>query len=172
MAQSVTQIIQDAQVDLLKVPPHSMEAEQSVVGGLMLDNTAWDRIADLISDGDFYRADHRAIYRHISKLIEHNKPADVVTVAESLDSTKELANVGGLAYLSALASNTPSAANIRRYAEIVRERAILRRLAEVGTEIADSAFNTMGKEAHTILDEAESKAVSYTHLTLPTICSV
>jgi len=157
MAQSVTQIIQDAQVDLLKVPPHSMEAEQSVVGGLMLDNTAWDRIADLISDGDFYRADHRAIYRHISKLIEHNKPADVVTVAESLDSTKELANVGGLAYLSALASNTPSAANIRRYAEIVRERAILRRLAEVGTEIADSAFNTMGKEAHTILDEAESK---------------
>ncbi len=157
MAQSVSQIIQDAQVDMLKVPPHSLEAEQSVVGGLMLENAAWDRIADLISDGDFYRADHRLIYRHISKLIEHNKPADVVTVAESLDSTKELAGVGGLAYLNALASNTPSAANIRRYAEIVRERAILRRLAEVGTEITDSAYNTMGKEAHTVLDEAESK---------------
>jgi len=157
MAQSVSQIIQDAQVDMLKVPPHSLEAEQSVVGGLMLENAAWDRIADLISDGDFYRADHRLIYRHISRLIEHNKPADVVTVAESLDSTKELAGVGGLAYLNALASNTPSAANIRRYAEIVRERAILRRLAEVGTEITDSAYNTMGKEAHTVLDEAESR---------------
>jgi replicative DNA helicase len=157
MVQSVSQIIQDAQVDTLKVPPHSMEAEQSVVGGLMLENTAWDRIADLISDSDFYRADHRLIYRHISRLIEHNKPADVVTVAESLDSTKELASVGGIAYLNALASNTPSAANIRRYAEIVRERSILRRLAEVGTEIADSAYNTLGKEAHTVLDEAESK---------------
>src|SRR4051812_6794607 len=157
MAQSVSQIIQDAQVDMLKVPPHSMEAEQSVVGGLMLENAAWDRIADLIADSDFYRADHRLIYRHISRLIEHNRPADVVTVAESLDSTKELVTVGGIAYLNALASNTPSAANIRRYAEIVRERAILRRLAEIGTEITDSAYNTMGKEAHTVLDEAESK---------------
>jgi len=90
-------------------------------------------------------------------LIEHNKPADVVTVAEMLESTRELATVGGLPYLSALAGNTPSAANIRRYAEIVRERAILRRLAEVGTEIADTAYNTMGREAHQILDEAESK---------------
>src|SRR5690349_220628 len=157
MVQSVSQIIQDAQVDTLKVPPHSMEAEQSVVGGLMLENTAWDRIADLISDSDFYRADHRLIYRHISKLIEHNKPADVVTVAESLESTKELVSVGGIAYLNALAGNTPSAANIRRYAEIVRERSILRRLAEVGTEITDSAYNTMGKDPHTVLDEAESR---------------
>jgi replicative DNA helicase len=157
MAQSVSQLVQDVQVDVLKVPPHSMEAEQSVVGGLMLDNTAWERIADLLSDGDFYRADHRLIYRHIARLIEHNKPADVVTVAESLESTKELASVGGIAYLNALASNTPSAANIRRYAEIVRERAILRKLAEVGTEITDSAYNTMGREANTLLDEAESK---------------
>lgn len=157
MAQSVSHLVQDVQVDVLKVPPHSMEAEQSVVGGLMLDNTAWERIADLLSDGDFYRADHRLIYRHIARLIEHNRPADVVTVAESLESTKELASVGGIAYLNALASNTPSAANIRRYAEIVRERAILRKLAEVGTEITDSAYNTMGKEANTLLDEAESK---------------
>jgi len=157
VAQSVSHIIQDAQVDILKLPPHSLEAEQAVLGGLMLDNTAWDRIADLIAESDFYRGDHRLIYRHVSKLIEHNKPADVVTVAEMLESTRELATVGGLPYLSALAGNTPSAANIRRYAEIVRERAILRRLAQVGTEIADTAYNTMGREAHQILDEAESK---------------
>jgi replicative DNA helicase len=157
VAQSVSQIIQDAQVDILKLPPHSVEAEQSVLGGLMLDNTAWDRVADLIAESDFYRGDHRLIYRHISRLIEHNKPADVVTVAEVLEATKELPAVGGLPYLSALAGNTPSAANIRRYAEIVRERAILRRLAEVGTEIAETAYNTMGREAHQILDEAESK---------------
>src|SRR4029078_6533010 len=127
---------------MLKVPPHSMEAEQSVVGGLMLENAAWDRIADLISDSDFYRADHRLIYRHISRLIEHNKPADVVTVAESLDSTKERATVGGIAYLNALASNTPSAANIRRYAEIVRERSILRRLAAVRSQSRESGDTT------------------------------
>ena len=157
MPQAISQILQDTQLDVLKLPPHSLEAEQSVLGGLMLENSAWDRIADLISESNFYRADHRSIYKHISRLIEHNRPADVVTVAESLEGTKELASVGGLPYLSALASNTPSAANIRRYAEIVRERAILRRLAEVGTEIADSAYNTMGKEANTILDEAESK---------------
>ena len=157
MAQSVSHIVQDAQVDILKLPPHSLESEQAVLGGLLLDNTAWDRIADLIAESDFYRADHRLIYRHVSRLIEHNKPADVVTVAEVLESTRELATVGGLPYLSALAGNTPSAANIRRYAEIVRERAILRRLAEVGTEIADTAYNTMGREAHQILDEAESK---------------
>jgi replicative DNA helicase len=157
VAQSVSQIIQDAQIDILKLPPHSVEAEQSVLGGLLLDNTAWDRIADLIAESHFYRADHRHIYRHISKLVEHSRPADVVTVAESLEATKELASVGGIPYLSALASNTPSAANIRRYAEIVRDRAILRRLAEVGTEIADSSYNTMGKEASQILDEAESR---------------
>jgi len=157
VAQSVSQIIQDAQVEILKLPPHSLEAEQSVLGGLMLDNTAWDRVADLMAESDFYRADHRLIYRHISKLIEQNRPADVVTVAESLESTKDLPTVGGLPYLNALAGNTPSAANIRRYAEIVRERAILRRLAEVGTEIADTAYNTMGRDATQILDEAESK---------------
>ena len=157
MAQAVSQLLQDAQVDLVRLPPHSLEAEQSVLGGLVLDNNAWDRIADLITEGDFYRADHRLIFRHISKLIEHNRPADVVTVAESLESTRELQSAGGLPYLSALANNTPSAANIRRYAEIVRERTILRRLAEVGTEIADSAYSPLGREANQILDEAESK---------------
>src|SRR5581483_3886547 len=149
--------MQDPQVDLLKVPPQSVEAEQSVLGGLLIDNSAWDKIADLIAESDFYRGDHRQIYRHIVKLIERSRPADVVTVAESLESTKDLQSVGGIPYLSALATSTPSAANIRRYAEIVRERAILRQLAGVATEIADSAFSPMGRDASQILDEAESK---------------
>jgi replicative DNA helicase len=157
MAQSALQRIQDTQVELIKLPPHSVEAEQSVLGGLLLDNTAWDKIADLISESDFYRGDHRLIWRHISKLIEHSRPADVITVSESLESTKELDSIGGLAYLGALAQNTPSAANIRRYGEIVRERAVMRKLAQVGTDIADAAYNPMGKEAGQLLDEAESK---------------
>src|SRR5690606_24299316 len=113
MAQSALQRVQDTQVELIKLPPHSVEAEQSVLGGLLLDNAAWDRIADLISESDFYRADHRLIWRHISKLVEQSRPADVITVSESLESTRELEAVGGLAYLGALAQNTPSAANIR-----------------------------------------------------------
>jgi replicative DNA helicase len=157
MAQSALQRVQDTQVELIKLPPHSVEAEQSVLGGLLLDNQAWDRIADLLSESDFYRADHRLIWRHISKLIEHSRPADVITVSESLESTRELDGVGGLAYLGALAQNTPTAANIRRYAEIVRERAVMRKLAEVGTDIAETAYNPMGKEAAQLLDEAESK---------------
>jgi replicative DNA helicase len=149
--------VADTQVELIKLPPHSVEAEQSVLGGLLLDNTAWDKVADLIAESDFYRGDHRLIYRHISKLIGNSRPADVITVAEGLESTKELEGVGGLAYLGALAQNTPTAANVRRYAEIVRERAVMRKLAEVGTEIADTAYNPMGKEAGQLLDEAESK---------------
>ena len=157
MAQSAFPILHDSQVELLKLPPHSVEAEQSVLGGLLLDNTAWDRMADLIAEADFYRADHRLIYRHICKLIGNSRPADVITVAESLESTKELQSAGAMAYLGALATNTPSAANIRRYAEIVRDRAILRKLAEVATGIGDSAYNPMGRDATQILDEAESK---------------
>jgi replicative DNA helicase len=159
MAQFATQRVgvADTQVELIKLPPHSVEAEQSVLGGLLLDNTAWDKIADMIGESDFYRADHRLIYRHVSKLIGNSRPADVITVSESLESTKELDGIGGLAYLGALAQNTPTAANIRRYAEIVRERAVMRKLAEVGTEIAENAYNPMGKEAGQLLDEAESK---------------
>lgn len=141
----------------LKLPPHSVEAEQSVLGGLLLENEALDRIADLVSSADFYRHDHRTIYEHISRLIEQSKPADIVTVAESLDSTAELSGVGGIAYLGALAQNTPSSANIRRYAEIVRERAVMRSLVEVGSSIADSAFNPQGKDAAQLLDEAEAR---------------
>lgn len=147
----------DREVEALRLPPHSLESEQSVLGGLLLENTAWDRIADVVSEADFYRADHRLIYRHISKLIEKTHPADVITVAESLESTKELQSVGGIPYLNGLAQNIPGAANIRRYAEIVRERSILRRLAETSTNITDMAFNPMGREAAQILDEAESR---------------
>ena len=136
----------DSQVESLKLPPHSVEAEQSrCSGGLLLSNQSWDRIGDTLSEGDFYRADHRIIWRTIVRLIEDNKPADVLTVAESLKINGELEGVGGLGYLQGLASATPSAANIRRYAEIVRERAIMRQLAEVGTAIADSAYSPQGQ---------------------------
>ncbi|HMW65021.1 MAG TPA: replicative DNA helicase [Accumulibacter sp.] len=141
----------------LRVPPHSIEAEQSVLGGLLLENAAFDKIADLIAESDFYRDEHRRIYRQIRKLLERAKPADVVTVAESLDLAGEGSDTGGLAYLGELAANTPSAANIRRYAEIVRERAILRQLVTAGDEIAGSALNPLGRDPKTLLDEAEAK---------------
>ena len=147
----------DAQIESLRLPPHSVEAEQAVLGGLLLSNAAWDRIGDVISESDFYRHDHRILWRSITKLVEDNKPADVLTVAEALKVTGEIQDVGGLAYLHQLASGTPSAANIRRYAEIVRERAITRKLAEVGTAIADSAYSPQGREARQLLDEAETK---------------
>jgi replicative DNA helicase len=155
MAQAVTPLNRDPQIDALKLPPYSVEAEQSVLGGLLLDNSAWEKIADLLTADDFYRADHRLIYRHISLLVEDNKPADALTVAESLERSAKLEEVGGQAYLGSLAVNTPSAANIRRYAEIVRERAIMRRLAEVGTGITDSVFNPLGRSAKDLLDKAE-----------------
>jgi len=147
----------DPELTALKLPPHSVEAEQSVLGGLLLENQAWERVADLINEQDFYRADHRTIWQRIVRLIDENKPADVVTVAEALESHNRLDEVGGLAYLAALAQNTPSAANIRRYAEIVRERSVLRKLVEVGGEISTAAFNPNGRSATEILDEAEKK---------------
>ncbi|TMH75488.1 MAG: replicative DNA helicase [Betaproteobacteria bacterium] len=147
----------DPQLAALRTPPHSVEAEQSVLGGLLLDNSAWDRIADRISAEDFYRHDHRLIFQQIARLIDQNKPADTVTVFEALQGAGQAADSGGLAYLNSLAQNTPSAANIRRYAEIVRERAVLRRLVTVGEEIAVSALEPQGRDAKQILDEAEGK---------------
>lgn len=147
----------DPQLDSLRVPPHSIEAEQSVLGGLLLDNSAWDRIADFLSEDDFYRYDHRVIFQHLVKLINATKPADVITVFEALSSSGKAEEVGGLTYLNALAQNTPSAANIRRYAEIVRDRGVLRRLITVADEIATQALNPQGKEVKQLLDEAESK---------------
>ncbi len=147
----------DPQLDSLRIPPHSIEAEQSVLGGLLLDNAAWDRIADFVSAEDFYRYDHRLIFQHIVRLINSSKPADVITVFESLSSASKAEEVGGIAYLNALAQNTPSAANIRRYAEIVRDRGILRKLITVADDISGSAFNPQGKEVKQMLDDAESK---------------
>ena len=147
----------DPQIEAMRVPPQSIEAEQSVLGGLLLENTAWDKISDIVTEGDFYRADHRLIFQHIMLLIENNRPADVLTVAESLERSAKLEESGGQAYLGSLSMNTPSAANIRRYAEIVRERAIMRQLAQAGTEIADSAYNPAGREAKNLIDEAEEK---------------
>jgi replicative DNA helicase len=146
----------DPAVAALRVPPHSIEAEQSVLGGLLLDNNAWDKIGDVVSESDFYRDEHRRIFRAISRLMERSKPADVVTVSEALDAAGDK-DVGGLAYLSELAGNVPGASNIRRYAEIVRERAILRQLVTAGDEIAESALNPMGRETKKLLDEAEAR---------------
>jgi replicative DNA helicase len=157
MAQVVTPLVKDAQLEAARTPPHSIEAEQSVLGGLLLDNAAWDRVSDILGEADFYRADHRLIYRAIARLIEDNKPADALTVAENLERSGKLAEAGGQAYIGSLALNTPSAANIRRYAEIVRERAIMRSLAAIGTEIADSAYSPSGKDAAVLIDEAEAK---------------
>jgi len=147
----------DPQVAALKLPPHSIEAEQSLIGGLLLDNTAWDRIADMVTEGDFYRDDHRRIFNHIRKLVETGRPADVVTIYESIEKSNETDQTGGLAYLGEIANATPSAANIRRYAEIVHERAVLRKLVTVGDEIAASALNPAGRDVKVLLDQAEQK---------------
>ena len=145
------------QISALKVPPHSIEAEQSILGGLLIDNKAIDRIAGQVSASDFYRNDHRIIFTHISKLIDNNDPADIVTVAESLEQNAELTKVGGVAYLGLVAENTPTASNIIGYAKIVRERSIMRNLVEVGSDIVESAFSPQGKDAQQLLDESESK---------------
>ncbi len=147
----------DDEVARLRVPPHSLEAEQSVLGGLLLDNLAWDRAADLLTDGDFYRLEHRLIFAAIGALIGASKPADVITVYEQLQGLGKGDDVGGLAYLNALAQSVPSAANLRRYAEIVRERAILRKLIAASDEIATRAFNPQGRQVAQILDDAESQ---------------
>ncbi|MCC6210807.1 MAG: replicative DNA helicase [Burkholderiales bacterium] len=147
----------DPQLLALKLPPHSLEAEQSLLGGLLLDNSAFDRIADLVSAEDFYRDDHRRLYRHLARLIGEGKPADVVTVAESVEASEDKDRTGGPAYLGSLAQNTPSALNIRRYAELVRERSVQRRLAQVATEIAESALSPLGRDVGQLLDEAESR---------------
>ena len=147
----------DDEVARLRVPPHSVEAEQSVLGGLLLDNLAWDRAADLLTDSDFYRHEHKLIYAAVGALINAAKPADVITVFEQLQALGKAEDCGGLAYLNALAQSVPSAANMRRYAEIVRERAILRKLIAASDEIATTAFNPQGRPVTQILDEAEGK---------------
>lgn len=147
----------DAEVSSLRTPPNSYEAEQSVLGGLLLDNSAWDRAADLITASDFYRYEHRLIFQAMGDLVQATKPADVITVHERLQSKGQAQECGGIAYLNALAQSVPSAANLRRYAEIVRERAVLRKLIEASDDIATQAFNPQGRAVSTILDESESR---------------
>jgi len=141
----------------VNVPPNSVEAEQALLGGLMLDNLAWDKIAGRVSEADFYRPDHRLIFEAIQELADRNQPRDAVTLSEQLDSREQLADAGGLGYLGTLAKDTPSAANIVAYAEIVRERALLRELIEAGNEIAASAYRTEGRAATDIVDDAERR---------------
>lgn len=145
----------DYAYESLKIPPNSIQAEQSVLGGLMLDNQTWDSVADKIGENDFYRKDHQLIFRTIAKLAEDQTPFDVVTISEKLEAIGELETVGGLAYLGMLAKDTPSAANIVSYANIVRDRSVLRQLIHVGTQISDSAFNTEGRDTSELLEHAE-----------------
>ena len=126
--------------DSLRVPPHSVEAEQAVIGGLLLDNRAWEQIADRITESDFYRGDHRIIFTAIRNLEEKSQPFDAVTLSEWMEKNGLLEDAGGLAYLGRLAKETPTAANIVAYADIVRERSVLRQLIAVGTDIAGSGF--------------------------------
>ena len=146
-----------SELQQLKVPPHNIEAEQAVLGGLLLDNRAWDKIADVVDEHDFYRQDHRLIFRSIAVLAEIDKPLDIITLSEWLENRDELENAGGLAYLGTLAKDTPSAANIRAYGEIVREKSILRQLISIGTEITDDGFNAGDRSSKELLDEAEKK---------------
>ncbi len=139
----------------LRVPPHSVDAERAVLGGLMLDNKAWDRIADVVTAEDFYRHDHRLIFNAIGELAERNQPLDAVTVSEFLARNDQLDEMGGLAFLGQLAKDTPSAANIQAYGQIVRVRALLRNLIDVGVAIADSAYTSDGRDASELVDDAE-----------------
>jgi replicative DNA helicase len=156
MAQPLSAVPADPEVEALRLPPHSIEAEQAVLGALLIDNTAFDRIADIVGEADFYRDDHRRIFQHLVKLITSGKAADLLTISESLESSADAGQTGGKAYVMSLANNTPMAANIRRYAEIVRERAIMRKLVTAGNEIAAVALNPLGRDAKEMLDQAES----------------
>jgi replicative DNA helicase len=148
----------DHSIGQLRIPPHSAEAESSVLGGLLLDAGAWDRVGGLLAEGDFFRHEHRLIFAAICQLAASSQPVDVVTVFNQLGAKGE--EVGGMAYLSSLSMGVPSASNIRKYAEIVRERSILRRLVGASDEIATAAFNPNGKPVATILDEAERKILT------------
>jgi len=140
----------------LRIPPNSLEAEQAILGGLLLNNSAWDDVAERVGARDFYRKAHRQIFEVIAQLVEEENPCDLVTVSQALTQLGQLEGIGGMTYLSELARNTPSAANITAYAEIVRERSILRQLINVSHDVADSAFKPEGRKSLEILDKAES----------------
>ncbi len=150
-----TSLSNDAETTALKIPPHSIEAEQAVLGGIFLDKEAWDKVAELLLEEDFYRKDHRIIFRAIAELSSNGHPTDIVTVAEWLENHQLLEEAGGMRNLAALAENTPSATNIASYADIVRKRSILRQLVSATTEINDTVFNPQGRNSEEILDYAE-----------------
>ncbi|MGF1716134.1 replicative DNA helicase [Photobacterium chitinilyticum] len=147
----------DSQMDAIKMPPHSLEAEQSVLGGLMLDNEKWDAVAEKVVANDFYSRPHRIIFEGVSVLLEGGQPLDLITLSEHLERADHLEDVGGFAYLAELAKNTPSAANISAYADIVRERALIRDMIGVANEIADAGYDPQGRTSEDLLDMAESK---------------
>ncbi|WP_052749132.1 replicative DNA helicase [Arsukibacterium ikkense] len=147
----------DKQVAGLKMPPHSIEAEQSVLGGLMLDNQAWDRVSEKVVEQDFYLRSHRFIFSAMARIAEANQPIDLITVSEALEANQQLDDIGGFAYLGEIAKNTPSAANIMAYADIVRERAVVRDMIAVAHDIADAGYDTQGRTSAELLDFAESK---------------
>jgi replicative DNA helicase len=147
----------DAQIDALKLPPHSIEAEQSVLGGLMLDAEAWDRVTEAVVGEDFYSRSHRMIFAAMNRLVETGQPIDLITVSEQLEIEDQLEDAGGFAYLGEIAKNTPSAGNIVSYAEIVRERAVVREMIHVAHEIADAGYHPEGRDSSALLDLAESK---------------
>ena len=158
MAESLrTADVIHSETDALKVPPHSLQAEQAVLGGLMLDNSSWDRVADRVTEEDFYRRDHRLVFRAIAELAQRNSPFDAVTLSEWLEQNRLLEDAGGLAALGGLVQNTPSAANIQAYADIVRENSVMRQLITVGNEIANSAFVTEGRTTAELLEQAEQQ---------------
>jgi replicative DNA helicase len=146
-----------AAVENLKVPPHSIEGEQAVLGGLLLSTRAFDQVADIVTEPDFYREDHRLIFRAIQELNHKGRPCDAVTVTEWFESHGLVEQIDGGGYISQLASSTPSAANVRAYAEIVREKSILRQLVAVGAEITSGAFSSDGRNSRELLEEAERK---------------
>lgn len=149
-----------SRLEAARVPPHSIEAEQAVLGSLMLSPRAWELVADRVAANDFYRDDHRKIFAAIRELSEEGKPVDAITVAEWFERHNELERVEGGAYLTYLANGVASAANVVAYADIVRERSVLRLLAEAGTEIAGNAYRTEGRTAEGLLEQAEKQIFS------------
>ncbi len=150
----------DVAAESVRRPPQSIQSEQSILGGLLIDNHAFDSIVDLVKPEDFCRRDHRLIFEHIVAMIGTGRPADVLTVMESLRDKGLADEVGGFAYLNELVNNTPSAANIRRYAEIVHDKAVLRQLITVGDKLVSDALNPDGRETSAILDEAEREVLA------------
>ena len=157
LAEEYAGVSGSAELDAMRVPPHNLHAEQSLLGGLMLDRGAWDRVADLVVEGDLYRREHRLIFRAIAKLAEVDQPFDLVTLAETLERNNQLEDAGGMPYLGILVNETPSAANIKAYAGIVRKTSVLRQLISAGTDIADSAYDPGDRSAADLLDSAERR---------------